>query len=124
MTGKFPLPPGLSPITIKVIEDAEEQLRDKGTIDSIDGGAFYMMAHAFESFIQASADVAQRGSTLIGSHGGETSNPNVRIANDACKLYFAICKDFGLTPASRGRIKETAKATEDSPLDILANQLK
>ena len=84
--------------------------------------AIYTLAESYNTYLMAQEVIEQQGLTIPGAHGGITTNPAVKIARDSKLDAIAIARDFGLTLASRGRIKETAKAVDPSPLQMLINQ--
>lgn len=101
-----------------VIDWLERELK----LESTDGMAIYTLAESYNTYLTAQKEVEEKGLTIPGAHGGVTTNPAVKIARDSKLDAIAIARDFGLTLASRGRIKETAKAVEPSPLQMLINQ--
>lgn len=116
------LPDGLTEQVKDYITSVIDWLDKEHKLESTDGMAIYTLAESYNTYLLAQETVKDQGLTIPGAHGGVTTNPAVKIARDAKLDAIAIARDFGLTLASRGRIKETAKAVEPSPLQMLINQ--
>lgn len=116
------LPDGLTEQVKDYITSVIDWLAKESKLESTDGMAIYTLAESYNTYLLAQETVKDQGLTIPGAHGGVTTNPAVKIARDAKLDAIAIARDFGLTLASRGRIKETAKAVEPSPLQMLINQ--
>lgn len=116
------LPDGLTEQVKDYITSVIDWLAKESKLESTDGMAIYTLAESYNTYLLAQETVKDQGLTIPGAHGGVTTNPAVKIARDAKLDAIAIARDFGLTLASRGRIKEIAKAVEPSPLQMLINQ--
>lgn len=116
------LPATLTEQVKDYITSVIDWLEKEHKLESTDGMAIYTLAESYNTYLMAQEVTERQGLTIPGAHGGVTANPAVKIARDAKLDAIAIARDFGLTLASRGRIKETAKAVEPSPLQMLISQ--
>lgn len=116
------LPANLTARVLDYVKAVIDWLEKENKLENTDGMAIYTLAESYNTYLLAQASIEARGLIIPGAHGGVTANPAVKIARDSKLDAIAIARDFGLTLASRGRIKETAKAVEPSPLQMLINQ--
>lgn len=122
------IPAGLSDVATaewKAITPALERL---GVLASIDGKALAAYCECYATWRQAAEEVAAKGiiieEPIVGGPIEDREvigykykrNPAVTIANDAMKLMKSFLIEFGLTPASRSRLRiEKPKAVD--PMD-------
>lgn len=116
------LPATLTEQVKDYITSVIDWLEKEHKLESTDGMAIYTLAESYNTYLMAQEVIERQGLTVPGAHGGVTTNPVVKIARDSKLDAISIARDFGLTLASRGRIKETAKAVEPSPLQMLISQ--
>lgn len=116
------LPDNLTDQVSDYIRAVIDWLEGERKLAGADSMAIYTLAESYNTYLKAQATIEEVGIVVHGAHGGVTANPAVKIARDAKLDAIAIARDFGLTLASRGRIKETAKAVEPSPLEMLIRQ--
>lgn len=116
------LPATLTEQVKDYITSVIDWLEKEHKLESTDGMAIYTLAESYNTYLMAQEVIERQGLTIPGAHGGVTTNPAVKIARDSKLDAISIARDFGLTFASRGRIKETAKAVEPSPLQMLISQ--
>lgn len=119
---KICLPDNLTSQVADYIRAVIDWLESENKLAGADSMAIYTLAESYNTYLQAQDEITAHGLVIPGAHGGLTTNPAVKIARDAKLDAIAIARDFGLTLASRGRIKETAKAVEPSVLHTLFQQ--
>lgn len=112
----FDLPDGMTVQVKKYICAVIDTLDADGKLLAVDAMAVYSLAESYSAYVQASKVIRKEGLTVEGSRGAKVAHPAIKIARDAKRDCLDICRDFGLTLASRGKIKETAITTEESPL--------
>ena len=116
------LPDNLTDQVSDYIHAVIDWLESEHKLAGADSMAIYTLAESYNTYLKAQATIEEVGIVVPGAHGGVTANPAVKIARDAKLDAIAIARDFGLTLASRGRIKETAKAVEPSMLQTMFQQ--
>jgi P27 family predicted phage terminase small subunit len=98
-----------------------------GVLGRIDSSGIAAYCQAYSRWLQAEKEIDTHGITFQTHYtdnegnvlpGDIKKNPAVTVANDAMKLMRAFASEYGLTPASRGRIH--AKP-EDEEKDQAAN---
>ena len=78
-------------------------LVEQGIIADADVAGAIALCQAWARYVEASADVAARGS-VIRSKNGPIQNPHLRIARDALGDYLKLAPQFGILPANRSRV--------------------
>lgn len=102
-----------------------------GVLTVVDGKALAAYCHAYARWLQAERDVARYGlvirepvTTKIGHRLVATRfvrlkrNPAISVAHDAMKLMKSFLVEFGLTPASRSRLKVEQQPPDEDPFDL------
>lgn len=126
--GEPEMPRGMSPLARKEWRSIVPELLKLGVLSKIDGKALGAYCEAYAMWVKAHAEVKKYGLTIpskaITKSGevvttGYKRNPAVGIMNDALKIMKSYLGEFGLTPASRSRIKADKPAESDPFADYL-----
>lgn len=112
----FELPDNMRPQVQDYVLAVIDALEAENRLLKIDSMAVYSLAESYGTYLEALEEIDTHGMVVPGPRGNLAPNPAIKIARDSKRDCLDICRDFGLTLASRGRIKETAQATEVSPL--------
>jgi P27 family predicted phage terminase small subunit len=80
------------------------QLHALGLLTELDRAMFAVVCVAIADVAEAEQRIAQFGKFMKGSRGQPIRSPYVRIRDDALAILHRFAIEFGLTPASRGRI--------------------
>ena len=116
LTGGFGDPPHLMPEAAKETWRATaSELEKIGIGSSVERSALECYCYAVEAFHQANRDIANLGS-VVQSERGYTRNPACLNQNAAMSQILKFATQFGLTPASRGKLPPAPKK-EDNPFD-------
>lgn len=99
------MPNGLSPAAQMEWERIVPELEYMGVLGFVDSSALAGYCQSFARWLQAEAEVELKGLTIKGSHGGIVANPAITIAREALRDMKVFIVEFGMTPASRTRIK-------------------
>jgi|GEM_PF-2265639 len=78
-----------------------ELLGDKAT--PADSLTLLMLATSYTTWQRATAEVARLGNVVM-SGGTAIANPSLAIAHQAHGQILALCRELGLTPASRRKL--------------------
>ncbi len=109
--------PALAESSMKIIVDnliAEDRLIPTYHIP------LFMAAERLTTYLEATKVLRECGFSATGVRDGSAvTRPEVKVQRDALRDFLELCKEFGFTPASRGKIKEQPKK-EESPLDLFA----
>lgn len=73
---------------------------------AVDGHALAMVASSYSTWVEAEKAVLDHGLMVKGRDGSPTVNPFRRVANDAHDRTRQLLIEFGMTPASRTRVKK------------------
>jgi P27 family predicted phage terminase small subunit len=121
-------PIGLQPLAIKEWRDIVPELEQLGILSKIDGKALAAYCSAFARWMQAEQEITARGiiveEPILDREGNEVGtrikrNPAVSISNEALKLMKSFLIEFGMTPASRSRIRVEKPDQPEDPLEAL-----
>lgn len=74
-------------------------------ITEVDMAQFALLCLAFEDFIEADEELRTHGKTQRTENGFLVQSPYVAFRDQAWKRYVDLCKEFGMTPSSRSRVK-------------------
>lgn len=97
-------PRGLGPGGSKIWREAVPQLMDAGLLTVLDVYRFRRYCTWTEIFEAAAADVKTRGKYLLGE-SGLYPNPSINLMSQAEKALGSTEGEFGMTPASRSKVK-------------------
>ena len=89
------------------------ELQTLGIIAKIDRAALAAYCMAWLDFVYASRMVDDEGEVITSIKGGKYLNPWVGIKTSAMDRVVRIGAEFGLTPASRTRLKVETPSEED-----------
>jgi len=70
-----------------------------------DGHALVMIATSFATWVEAEKAVLEHGLLVKGRDGAPAVNPFRKVANEAYDRTRQLLIEFGMTPASRTRVK-------------------
>jgi P27 family predicted phage terminase small subunit len=100
------------------------ELERMGLLTEIDVAALTAYCLAWESLLEAAADVRQNGVTVPGARGvGErVKNPAFQVMRDSMMAMRAFASEFGLTPQSRARMRLPNSDVTDSEIEALFSQ--
>jgi P27 family predicted phage terminase small subunit len=94
-----------------------------GVITEADRSAFAAYCQTFGRWIQAERILSTEGEIIMSTKGNRVQNPHLWVANRALGQMHKFCTEFGLTPASRSRLK-IDKPSEDEMDAFLARGKK
>ena len=94
-----------------------------GVLTTQDTEALALYCAAYGRWRKANEEVRKGGVTTFSEQGALKINPAVTVAQQAERLMAAILMEFGLTPASRSRVKTDARP-HDALADFLARRKK
>jgi len=122
------MPAGLSELAEKEWNDILPILREMKVLTEADGKALAAYCHNFSRWMQAETELARLGIIVEEAiMGGPVEhrevvgykykrNPANSISNDAQKLMKSFLIEFGLTPASRAKLR-IEKPSEPDPFE-------
>ena len=85
------------------------------SLDSRPSVASY--CQAYSRWIEASADLRERGIILETDKGYRYSNPAVAVENKSMAMMLRFLVEFGLTPSARGGVKSNKPVKAENDLD-------
>ena len=118
------LPDNLHPVAEAFIKTLIDNLADSGRLVIIYAASLYCLAATYSLCLKALDEVDADGMTQISGRGNVSVAPALKNYRDLSKDLLDMCKQFGSTLASRGKIKEVAQTTEESPIEALLRQTK
>ena len=114
-SGFGPPPPDLGDVGIFRWNEISTILENRG-IDGVEfRGPLFILCQAYEDHADARANVKAVGTTIT-SERGTTRNPDCLNVNNAAGTIAKLSAQFGLTPASQGKLK-MKKKEESNPFD-------
>ena len=101
--------------------DIMEEYQRLGIITRVDVGALHSVCYWFGLMNEAADIVSAKGLEVEvekvtpkgESYTVTETNPMIAVADKAFKNYIAMCREFGLTPASRTRISAPDQKEND-----------
>ena len=90
-----------------------QELYKLGILSEIDRAALAAYCMAWLDFVYASKKVDEEGEVITSIKGGKYLNPWVGIKTSAMDRLVRIAAEFGMTPASRTKIKVEGPNEED-----------
>jgi P27 family predicted phage terminase small subunit len=112
-TGFGPPPTELGTIGVFRWNEISEILAGRG-IDGVEfRGPLLILCQAYEDHAEARANIKAIGTTIV-SERGTTRNPDCLNVNNAAGTIAKLSAQFGLTPASQGKLK-LKKKEESNP---------
>lgn len=92
------------------------ELTRMGLLTMVDTAALAAYCVAYGRWKEAELQIVREGHTFVTAAGYVAQHPAVGIANKAMEQIHKFCKEFGLTPSSRGRMTVPGKAEELNPM--------
>jgi P27 family predicted phage terminase small subunit len=96
-------------------DEAKKHLQDANVLTEMDALALAAFCESYATWREATDKIrrakSQGGGLVIETVYGQKANPYLKIANNAHDRMLAILREFGMTPASRTRVK-TASPTQ------------
>jgi P27 family predicted phage terminase small subunit len=89
-------------------------LIEKGILTPGDRESFTALCLAYNRMIEAEIQMQKEGMTVTGSRGDTKKSPCFTIWKVSCDQFNLLAKEFGLTPASRNKIKVEDPPEKDS----------
>jgi len=86
-----------------------EQLMSAGIMTNLDNQALAIYCEAYTRWAEANAKIAEHGMVIKAPSGYPVQSPYLSISNRAFEQMRAMLSEFGMTPASRSRIKAEPK---------------
>lgn len=86
-----------------------EAIHISGYIAVQDIFIFEQLCYTFQTMTSAQSDIELFGNTEIDQNGNRRPSAGYRIYKESLKDFITLCREFGLSPSSRGNIKFTAK---------------
>jgi len=125
----LPTPPEwLSPLAKHYWAEVGAVLLSMQLTTMADGPALQLLTEALAEWAQARQKVHSIGLVYeMQTEAGETMrrpNPEVAIASDAWKRALRMLTEFGLTPASRGRVSALGGDQEADPFAEMMKDMK
>jgi P27 family predicted phage terminase small subunit len=108
-------PPGyLSEAAKAVWRVVAPQLIAHGLLTTADEPMLSAYCEAVITHRQATAEVRANGLTVLGVRGGLVRNPATAVADESAKAVRSFAAEFGLTPASRPRVRAEIPSVDDA----------
>lgn len=115
------MPAHLRPRAKRLWKALVEQLDALGLMTKVDGAALEGCCMAYDRAVEADKVIARKGLIFDVVKDGVVvmsyQRPEIAISQNAWKQYRAFCSDFGLTPASRGKLALPAPEASADPLE-------
>ena len=115
----LPCPEHLAGIAREEWERIVPHLVDLGLLAAIDLVALEGYVCCYARWRDAEEVIETEGITMFIPSGIECQRPQVAIAERARKQCLDFLREFGLSPASRGKVRATPKSPGESALDRL-----
>ncbi|MGH8578872.1 MAG: phage terminase small subunit P27 family [Gammaproteobacteria bacterium] len=93
-------------------------LYEAGILTELDGLALRMLCEALVLWEEAGREVEREGLVIPGYNGNLVISPYARIANTAFDQVTRLLAEFGMTPASRTRIKTGRAPADPNAVDL------
>lgn len=93
-------------------------LIELGLLTEADLAAFTTYCAQLQILVTSMLDIQARGMTIQGARG-EVRNPSLASMAAASTTMLAICKEFGMTPSSRSRIRLPGEDDAPTLADLL-----
>ena len=98
------------------------KLFDAGLLTYVDGAALEMLCQSYGRWVSAEKylnRLKEEQHVVESEKGGLYLNPRVNLTRMWRTDFVNLCKEFGMTPASRARIRIDAPDDEESLADLL-----
>ena len=118
---KIPAPPaGLSKEAAKHWKNTVQHLVNAQVYTLMDEMALRMYCEAYAEWVTSQKEIERNGSVVFSPNGYPAVSPYVTINNKAWDKMYKILTEFGMTPASRSKVK-VAKKADDNGDDGFSN---
>jgi P27 family predicted phage terminase small subunit len=118
-------PSWLEPEAKKEWKRMAKTLEAIGVLTQVDKAAFAGYCQAYARWKEAEEFLSKHGTIFKTPSGYIQQVPQVSIAQTYLKVMKDFCSEFGLTPASRTRIRvNTAETPTDDPMEELLRGVK
>lgn len=88
-------------------------LNELGLLTNLDKDAIGMYCNTYATYINATKAMADAGMVNTSSSGYSQISPYVTIINNSLKTMRSLQTEFGMTPASRGKVKSTKEPDDN-----------
>jgi P27 family predicted phage terminase small subunit len=112
--GEPRMPGDLSPDARKEWRRVTGLLRQRGVLDALDETALGDYITCWTRLRECEADIAARG-VLVQGERGMVKNPACQLARQYRDSLVTWCREFGLTPQARERVRMPEVKSEDNP---------
>ncbi len=92
-------------------------LTKQGTVAKVDGVAVAMFCSALVEYVNADQDIKKNGSYGRTDKGYEYLRPAVGVRSKAWDKILKMCRQFGMTAASRKAILTKSKSEQEEDLE-------
>ena len=120
--GEPEMPAGLPKLAQQEWRDIVPRLLEMGVLTRVDGKALAAYCVAYSLAMTAAATIEKKGVFVKGAYGELKESPAVRVQDKALKLMKSFLIEFGLTPASRSKLKIEPKSESDPFAEFLTNR--
>jgi P27 family predicted phage terminase small subunit len=103
-------PPELSPAARKQWDRIAPGLASSGRLTPFDAPTLALFCTAYADWIAANEAIQTFGAVMKSPTGYPVQSPYVSIAAKHCDTVIRLAAEFGLTPASRGRLPSPSKS--------------
>jgi P27 family predicted phage terminase small subunit len=107
--GKAVCPRWLTAEARKFWKEQAPDLESRGLLTGLDEVAFTMLCTLWSDIRDYQKRLAKDGPTLKGKRGAVRAHPVARMLSQAEAQFHSLAREFGLTPASRGRLRLPAR---------------
>lgn len=107
--GTLQAPAHLTPVAAAEYERKAELLDRLGVFTEADDAALAIYAAAYGRWVEAEKKLAKLGNIVKSPKGDAMRNPYAYVLNNAVDQMYHFLTEFGLTPASRQRVKVERK---------------
>jgi P27 family predicted phage terminase small subunit len=90
-----------------------------GLLSAVDRVALEGYCFNYHRWREAEEVIEEEGLTMCTPQGFEMQRPEVSIGNQARKQCLEFLREFGLSPASRGKVRATPKSPAEDAMERL-----
>ncbi|MCC7423781.1 MAG: phage terminase small subunit P27 family [Planctomycetaceae bacterium] len=118
-----PKPEGLHDLASREWDRVTPLMISKGLLTPADWMAWTLGFAAYDTWLVASAQLAEHDLIVFTDKGFPCQNPLVAIAGKAWQSTLKWCREFGMTPSARSGLNiDSGKGAEVDPLTELLNR--
>lgn len=117
-----PCPDHLDDVAAQEWQRIAPELESLGLLTQVDLAALAAYCQAYSRWIAAEAVIAAQGITYTSEKGMIRPHPAVSIAKESMRLIREFVSEFGLSPASRTRIRVSAPVDSEQDLSAFARK--